>query len=143
MSDVDATLFVRMSEVELSLRELAYAAWFDAASMQVFVDRLLEEGKIQAVTDDESQARRRWYGPDHSSRDDALYRLECDAREWTLRLFSDSFELRVTGGWPDIVFVVYRNHGDSDATLSDRAEFLGVVKQPRLLRASFPIDVVG
>lgn len=125
----------RVNAIAPSLRQLATEAWSDAASMQVFVDRLLEEGQIQMVTADESESRCTWYGPDHSHRDDALYRLECDAREWILRLYTDPFELRVTGAWPEILFVVYRNHGGSeDATLSDRVEFIGTVKQPRLLR---------
>lgn len=127
----------RINAVAPSLRKLAYEAWSDASSMQVFVDRLLEEGEIRAVSDEEAARRCSWYGPDHSVRDDALYRIECEAREWTLKLFTDSFELRVTGGWPDCVFVVYRNHGpDAEATLHDRVEFMGVRKQPRLLRSA-------
>lgn len=139
--DERVNVLARINAVAPSLRQLAYQAWSNAEAMQVFVDRLLEEGEIQAVSEEEATRRCDWYGSEHGIRDDAMYRIECDAREWTLRLFTDPFELRITGSWPDgIVFIVYRNHDHgadkSDATLHHRVEFLGTVKQPRLLRAA-------
>jgi hypothetical protein len=128
--------------VEPDLRALALRAWTNAEDMSVLVDRLLETDLIQGELD------RRPFGCQRDAHetarapftaDDGLYWLESAAREWTLDLF-DELELRVTGGWPDIFFVVCRNPfspnkgpARGDATLS-RVEFEGVLKQPRLLR---------
>lgn len=120
----------------VALHKLARAAWSDTASMQVLMDRLLELGAIEGFPEFEHERRVSWYGTDHSAKDDALYRLESAAREWIINLHSSDLELRVTGPWPDIVYVVYRNDGPKgETTLSERVEFLSVVKQPRLLRA--------
>lgn len=125
-------------------KEHARKAWIDAVAMNVLVDRLLEDGHIVAVdaaSMDASHPRslRNGFSSEHTLKDDALYLLECAAREWILKAHDAQLELRVTGGWPEILFVVYRNYGLDgwDATLSERIEFVpGVKRQPRLLRSS-------
>lgn len=103
-------------------------AWHDLERFQVLADSLLEGGlEIKALTG----SIRRASAP---SRDDGLYDLECAVREWMIRQrFGEGFELRVTGAWPDLRFVVCAK--DDPAGFVNRATFAGVEEQPRLLRA--------
>lgn len=127
-----------------SLEKLAEEAWTDADAMTVLVDRLLSDGLISPAASLADQERRvAAYGPNHSAKDDALFYLECRSREWILKLYHQRYatptssppELRVTGPWPDIRFVVWgvgktKAHGD----LTFRISVFGVPEQPRLLR---------
>ena len=132
-----------------SLKRLAEEAWTDADAMAVLVDRLLSDGLISPAALLADQERRvAAYPAGHSAKDDALYELEVRAREWILALFSDRYhldpngystplELRVTGGWPDISFVVcraYKFEPPGPPTPRVRVAVFGVEEQPRLLR---------
>lgn len=117
-----------LSVADPELCKLGHEAWTDDASMQVLIDTLLERGLIREQSPAEG-----FDGPD-----DALYLLEAAAREWAVDLYAD-FELRITGAYPDVDFIVWRNslkHAQ-DATLHQRVEFRpGVWAQPRLLRSA-------
>lgn len=118
-----------------TLTALAKSAWTDKASMAVLSDRFLELGMRRRPT-----ARSVTVPDEHAERDEALYHLECEVRMWILEYFGTrmippaALELRVTGKWPDVVFVVHRSGPPGSDT--PRVEVVpGVFEQPRLLRA--------
>lgn len=129
-------------------------AWTDAETMEVLSTHLLELGVVQGMTEDEAARQCRGFRPfSHTPEDEALYRLEAEVRgkilarhadkcrvlawdqlnrEWREQYWAKPAhpELRVTGGWPDILFVITDgpSHPTSHLTLA------GVREQPRLLR---------
>lgn len=121
----------RIEAIDPALRRFALESWTDEAKMEVLLDRLLEDGLVIAedvgVVDDPA--------------DVTLLQLETKAREWILTTIDDVLELRTSGPgpWPNMSFVVYRNHAPAskraEATLSDVVRMNGVRKQPRLLRS--------
>lgn len=118
------------------LLKLGQEAWTDEASMVVFADRLLLEGKIAVESEVVQKLATSWYAG-HDPVDDALYGLECDARSWLLAFYKD-VEMRVTGPWPDVLFLVWFNDGQKGVTtLCERVRFQGVIAQPRLLRRQY------
>ena len=125
--------------MSLEIDQLVAQAWSDADAMQVLVDYLLEKGEITQMTEEDARYVSAWHLPPNASwSDDALFRLEVQAREWILNRLLErlgKLELRITGGWPDFFYVVHRldkPKGRYDS--SNRSEVFGVTKQPRLLR---------
>ena len=113
--------------MSVDIDQLVAQAWSDVDAMQVLVDYLLEKGEITQEVQIHSAS---WY--------DGHFPLETKAREWILNRLLErlgELELRVTGGWPDLFYTVYRTMKPSDWTLADRVKVFGVTKQPRLLRA--------
>lgn len=113
---------------------LATSAWTDVESMVILSDHLLETGMVRSAS--------RIDGGDwgFSDRDSGLFDLECRTRQWILDYFgprmipSSKLELRVTGEWPNILFIA-RSHVVG-LPLGMRVEVVpGVFEQPRLLRA--------
>ncbi len=121
--------------------QFEHDAWMDADVMRVLTDRLLEEGLIQAMSETEARLKAAYY-VDMQPEDLALYEIECRVREWLMRGCTRGFQLRVTGGWPDICFVVlYQPNRASVRLQGQRIAFRGAPTegQPRLLRASSPV----
>ena len=120
------------------LADLAQQAWSQADEMQVLADELLARGLVQQLTVEENADRCSWYADDLPRRDCAFLWLESDVRDWILSQIKTTppLELRVTGRFPDILYVVYRqNTTIRGATFrGERFELFGVVEQPRLLR---------
>lgn len=131
--------------MSLEIDQLVAQAWSNADAMQVLVDYLLEKGEITQMTEEDARYVSAWHLPPNASwSDDALFRLEVQAREWILNRLLErlgKLELRITGGWPDFFYVVHRldkPKGRYDS--SNRSEVFGVTKQPRLLRADTRIS---
>ncbi len=102
-------------------RRLRYDAWADADSMRVYADLLLERGVVKEETEEHAKSWARSF-KDMEPRDWALYDLEAQVRSYIL---SDSpyLMLRVTGGWPDIYYVVVIT--GRDGKVKDRVSFRG------------------
>lgn len=117
--------------------QFEHDAWTDADVMRVLADNLLEKGSIEALSEIEASLWVQSYsGMDQE--DYALFRLECDVRQWLMRSCDRHFELRVTGRWPEVRFVVLYQQGIVPPWLKkDRIPFRGAPEdgQPRLLRA--------
>ena len=113
-------------------------AWTDADAMRVLSDRLLEEGAVYPMTDYEAKQQSKAYAS-MQPEDLALYTIECQVRTWLMRDCDRGFQLRVTGGWPDIRFVVlYQPNLSRSGSAGERLAFRGAPRdgQPRLLRTA-------
>lgn len=134
---------------------LILAAWTDKDSMTVLMDRLLETGEIETPTN--------WGASKSEEQAIELYNHESEVRDWILKRLNErvqrdiaerradqkvnkvpevQLELRITGRWPWVLYVVHavavrnRNHTPMAWRQTTRRvcwSDTGIVAQPRLL----------
>ena len=116
-------------------------AWSNAEHMQVLADLALESGLDLARLHEEFRPTRRL---EEITADDEAYAIECFVRKAILRSINPRLELRVTGGWPDILFVVCRTcrlpRLGSDVMGKLHLHFMGKLRQPRLLEPALSLQ---
>lgn len=88
-------------------------AWRDPESMKILADMLLMLGIVTAPSEEEAERQARVYVL-RDPKDWALFRIEASVREWIVSSYSD-LELRVTGSWQGLRFIVTYNSSSSHA----------------------------
>ncbi len=127
---------------------LAKRAWTRKDDMAVFTDLLLEKGVTLPVAEKDLEHGGSRYGwgavnTYHSVPDAAMYQLEASAREWIVDKLLINCELRVTGTWPGVLFVLVKTgtfHRVGSAKVRSLFGSRATVTQKRLLVAEARVE---
>lgn len=118
-------------------RRMGRRAWDDSERMQVLADLALEDGlNVERLVDEYRRSvpiRKRG----HNAADDQMYAVESFVRKAILRAINPRLELRVSGRYPDIEYVVTKVMPQRSwlSLPFCRTAFMGRPTQHRLLRA--------